>query len=189
MKISNDPEEERNRPFGELFRLQTEFQARLADETLRYLRRLQGAAAPASPGTVVIPDAGSELKSSGSAGASAELKLEIQNLQRVHCTANPMLSPLVSASGTTWFAESESTPVSLLVAPGATAQMQIRVPIPAQLPGGVYRGCLMLHGFRDGALPVVIEVSAPAREAPEQPGPGAKPKPKPKASAKKRKKA
>ena len=41
--------------FGELMRLQTEFQARLAEETLRYLRRLQGAAAPAAPGTVVMP--------------------------------------------------------------------------------------------------------------------------------------
>ena len=50
MKISNKPDDDKNKPFAEIFRLQTEFQARLADETLRYLRRLQGSVAPASPG-------------------------------------------------------------------------------------------------------------------------------------------
>jgi len=170
MKISNDPAEEKGRPFAELFRLQTEFQARLADETLRYLRRLQGSAAPASPGTIMIPDGVSELKGLGVPGSSVELRLEIENLQRVHCTASPMLSLLVSASGVTWFPESESSPVSLLVAPAATAELRLRVAIPPRLQAGVYRGCLMLHGFCDGALPVAIEVGEPPEEKPRQPG-------------------
>jgi len=187
MKISNDPAEGRGQPFAELFRLQTEFQSRLADETLRYLRRLQGAAAPASPGTVMIPDGLTELKGAGVAGSPAELKLEVENLQRVHSTATPMLSPLVSASGITWFPESESTPVSLLLAPGATAELRLRVAIPLQLPAGAYRGCLMLHGFRDGALPVVIEVRGPQGEEKKQPVGGARPKPA--AARKTRKKA
>jgi hypothetical protein len=187
MKISNDPAEEKNRPFTELFRLQTEFQARLADETLRYLRRLQGAAAPASPGTVMIPGGVSDLKGAGAPGSPVELKLEVENLQRVHCTASPTLSPLVSASGITWFPESESTPVTMLVAPGATAELRLRVAIPAQLPPGVYRGCLMLHGFRDGALPVVIEVGETPKEEPRRAGSGTRPKPG--ASRKTRKKA
>lgn len=158
MKISNNPSAEKNNPFAELFRLQTEFQARLADETLRYLRRLQSAAVPASPGTIVIPEGLAELKARASAGAFADFELEVENLQRVYCTASPALSPLVSASGTTWFAESESIPVTLLVPPGATAALKLRVTVPAQLPHGVYRGCLMLHGFREGALPVSIEI-------------------------------
>ena len=36
-------------PLSDWLRLQSDFQARLADETLRYLRRLQGAVAPATP--------------------------------------------------------------------------------------------------------------------------------------------
>src|SRR2546426_1122881 len=47
--------------FSELLRLQTEFQTRLAEETLNYLRRVQGAAAPASPGTVLVPQDGDAL--------------------------------------------------------------------------------------------------------------------------------
>lgn len=39
-------------PFSELLRLQTDFQARLADETFRYLRRLHGTLGPGAPGTV-----------------------------------------------------------------------------------------------------------------------------------------
>ena len=75
MKISNKDTGEKEQPFAEMFRLQTEFQSRLADETLRYLRRLQGSAAPASPGTIVIPENNNELTASAKHEALSLWKL------------------------------------------------------------------------------------------------------------------
>ena len=67
MRVSNDPERGGgpSGAFAEMFRLQAEFQSRLAEETLRYLRRLQGAVVPSAPGTVVVPAADSALEASG----------------------------------------------------------------------------------------------------------------------------
>jgi len=53
-RVSNDSEGSSG-PFSELLRLQSDFQARLTEETLRYLRRLQGTLGPTAPGTVVKP--------------------------------------------------------------------------------------------------------------------------------------
>lgn len=69
--------------FAELIRLQTEFQARLAEETLRYLRRLQGAVGPSVPGTVVLADATLQLNATGSPGQSVELRLEVERTASV----------------------------------------------------------------------------------------------------------
>jgi hypothetical protein len=160
MKVDNKPGaggDDKGQTFSELFRLQSEFQMRLTDETLRYLRRLQATAAPASPGTVVIPLEGEQLRASGKPGAHVELKVEIENLQRVHSSATPMISPLASAGGVTWFPEADFSPMSFLLPPDAVQQLIIRIRIPEDLPAGSYRGCLALHGFREGALPVVIE--------------------------------
>jgi hypothetical protein len=34
--------------------------------------------------------------------------------------------------------------------------------VPADLPPGTYRGALVLQGFRNGAVPVAVEVKRPA---------------------------
>jgi hypothetical protein len=158
--IPNEPENEAASAFGELLRIQNEFQTRLAEEALKYLHRLQGTAMPASPGTVMVPIETSGLRVAGRAGESVELKLEVENRQRVHCSLTPMLTPLVDASGVTWFPAAEPSPVITLIAPGEVAPLSINLPLPAQLPAGTYNGALMLQGFREGALAVTVVVTS-----------------------------
>jgi hypothetical protein len=162
MRVSSGPEgqEQPSGAFAELFRLQAEFQSRLAEETLRYLRRLQGALVPASPGTVVQPSDGLILRGRGEPGGSVDLALEVENLQRVHCMLNPQLSPLVSDAGVTWFPAPDTDSGSRLLPPGTTEHLVITVPVPAELPRGTYRGALLLQGFRHSSVPVVIEAGA-----------------------------
>ncbi len=145
--------------FAELIRLQTEFQARLAEETLRYLRRLQGAVGPSVPGTVVLADATLQLNATGSPGQSVELRLEVENRQRVHCVVTPALSPLLDDAGTTWFPAAESSPPALLLAPGEVSSIAVQVELPNELPHRTYRGALLLQGFRHGGVPVAIAVT------------------------------
>lgn len=164
MRVSNDPERGSgpSGAFAEMFRLQAEFQSRLAEETLRYLRRLQGAVVPSAPGTVVVPAADSALEASGKPGTNAELSLEIENLQRVHCLVTPQLTPLVGGAGVTWFPAVESATASKLVAPSAVQEIRLTLAIPAELPSGDYRGALVLQGFRQNALSVVVHVGSDA---------------------------
>ncbi len=161
MQIPNEPGDGAGGAFGELLRLQTEFQARLAEETVKYLRRLQGAGMPAAPGTVLRPGEGVELTGSGSPGGTVSLELEVLNRQRVHCIVTPMLEPLVDASGVTWFPEVDPPPGSTLVPPGETRSLALTLRLPSELPPATYRGALLLQGFRDGAVPVSVEVAAP----------------------------
>lgn len=170
MRVSNEPGGPTG-AFAEMFRLQADFQARLAEETLRYLRRLQGAVVPASPGTVVVPSAETGLHAAGAPGASAVLAVEIENLQRVHCMVTPQLTPLVSAAGVTWFPSVETATASRLVAPNTVEQLAISIAVPAELPPDEYRGALLLQGFRSNSLPVVIEVGGRAAK----PAPAVKP--------------
>jgi hypothetical protein len=159
VRIPNEPEDDAGRAFGELLRIQTEFHTRLAEEALKYLHRLQGTAMPAAPGTVMMPGEASELRASGRAGARVELRLEVENRQRVHCSLTPMLTPLVGASGVTWFPAVESSPAITLIAPDEVAALVIGLPLPANLPVGAYKGALMLQGFREGAIAINIEVT------------------------------
>ncbi len=176
MKVSNDAEAGPTGPLSELFRLQTEFQARLADETLRYLRRLQGTLGPAAPGTVLSPGPGGGLRAAGTPGETVTLSLELENLQRVHCVVSPQLTPLVSAEGATWFPAAEVA-AHRLVAPGETAALTVALPLPDALPAGRYRGALVLQGFRDGAVAVEVAVSAPAAATPPPDPPRPNPPP------------
>jgi hypothetical protein len=146
-------------PIDDLLRLQTDFQQRLASETLRYLRQLQGLVGPVVPGTLVLPDPGLELRGSAPPGGIVTLEIAIENRQRVHCLVSPMLSPLVSDGGVTWFAEAAVEPGSVLLAERDSATIRISVPVPTDSPPGTYRGALLLHGFEKGALPVRIVVS------------------------------
>jgi hypothetical protein len=165
MRIANDGDSEggMSGTFAELFRVQAEFQAKLTEETFRYLRRLQGALAPAAPGTIVAPDATASLAASGAPGAPVELRLDVENVQRVHCLVTPQLTPLASAVGATWYPAVDAGQ-SYLIAPGAVETVVITLTLPAALPPGTYRGALILQGFRDGAIPVTVTAAAPAAE-------------------------
>lgn len=158
MRIPINPPEETVGSVSEVLRMQTDYYTRLTEETLRYLRRLQGTASPSVPGTVVMPATTDELDASGTAGTSVEMRLEVENRQRVHCIVTPMLSPLVDKSGVTWFPVAEVLPPSSLLAPAEVATLIIRVTIPTNLPPGTYHGALLMQGFREGAVSVVISV-------------------------------
>ena len=160
MRVTNETERNVGVAFAELLRLQTEFQTRLTEETLNHLRRIQAAAMPVVPATVAMPGGDSELRANGSPGTTVELTLELDNRQRVHCVVTPMLSPLVAASGVTWFPSTDAR--ILLLVPDEVVQTKIPVDVPAELPSGVYRGALMLHGFHAGAIGVAIAVTADA---------------------------
>jgi len=145
-------------PFDDLFRLQSDFQARLAEETVRYLRKLQGLVGPVVPGTIVMSEDAGAAGAEGVAGEQATLHLEVRNRQRVHSMVTPMLGPLVGVSGVTWYPEAECEPASLLLAPDEVKAVAVRVRMPRTLPAGIYRGALVLYGFRDGGVPVSVTV-------------------------------
>ncbi len=176
MRVASDPPDEQRGPFGELLRLQSEFQARLADETLRYLRRLQGAFAPAAPGTVVVPDGDAALAATCEPGSQVVLRLEAENRQRVHSVVTPMLTPLVDRGGTTWFPAGDTAPASILLGPGEVGVVTVELAVPAALPPGTYRGALVLQGFREGGVPVAVEVTGGGAPAGRR-GRGARPRP------------
>jgi len=163
VRVPNESESEIGGAFAELLRIQTEFQTRLTEETLTHLRRLQGAAMPVAPTTVLMPGGVSELSAAGSPGTPIKLELELENRQRVYCIVTPMLSPLVENSGITWFPS--VAPMTLLLAPDEIAPLSISTVLPAEMPVGVYRGALMLQGFRAAAIAVSIQVerAAPTR--------------------------
>jgi hypothetical protein len=147
-------------PFADLLRLQTEFQSRLGEETIRYVRRLQGAMGPASPGTVVLTDKSLEIAAQAE-GNAVTLHLELENLQRVHSVVTPQITPLVSDAGTTWFPSSDAAAAFRILPPGAVESFEIGLEVPGGKPSGTYRGALVLLGFRQGALPVRVEIPQP----------------------------
>jgi hypothetical protein len=167
MRITNEGWTDQAGWFAELARLQADFQTRLTEETLRYLRAMQGVFTPTSPGTVVQGMGESELHASGTRGAIAVVRPEIENRQQVHAQVTPTLTPLIGERGTTWFAAAEVTPPSALVGPGEVLEVVISLPLPNDLPSGTYRGTLVLQGFRQEGVPVVIDVVEPAAESSE----------------------
>jgi hypothetical protein len=161
-----DDKESPQGPFADWMRVQMNFQARLMDETFRYLRQLQGVAAPVTPGTVLLPERGTELKATTEPGADFEVALEVRNQQRVHAVAAPTLDPLVSSSGTTWYPEASFTPGFALLAPDESLTVVVRVSVPSLVPADTYVGALSLRGFRQTAFRLIVEVksaTAPAR--------------------------
>lgn len=157
MRVTNG--EESGGAFSELLRMQADFQARLTDETMRYLRRLQGVLEPHAPGTVVQPDGDKSLSASVRPGGTATLSVDVENRQRVHTVVAASLTPLVADSGTTWFPVSAATPPYGFVAPEETLALTVTVTVPDDVPPGRYRGLLVLRGFGNGGLPVVIDVA------------------------------
>lgn len=153
---------------SEWLRLQQDFTARLTDETLRYLRRLQGALAPITPGTVLLPENGSNLDARASPGGSFELTVDIHNYQRVHSVAAPSLDPLVSASGTTWYPAADFTPEFSLVPPDESVKFVVRVSVPETLPSATYVGALTFRGFRQSAFRISVNVANAKTAAPSK---------------------
>lgn len=147
-------------PFSELVRLQMDFQARLAEETLRYVRRIQASALPITPSTVVRADP-NRPPLRCTAAESIVVTERLENRQRVHAIVTAALTPLVADDGTTWFAQTE--PTTAIVPPGEDGSVEFRFDVPAQLPAGTYRGALVLTGLEGVAVPIAIEVRSPAR--------------------------
>jgi len=167
MNVTNDPSEQMpDGPARDLMRLQVDFHARLAEETTRYLRRLQAMLSPAAPGTVVRSDGAECLSASGPAGSTVTLRVEVENRQASHCMVTPMLSVLADDGGTTWFPDAELVPASALLAPNEKRTLEVRLPLPEDVPPGSFRGVLVLLGFRAGGIPVLVEVTQDAVKRP-----------------------
>lgn len=146
-------------PLSDWIRLQADFQARLTNETFRYLRRLQGTIAPVTPGTVVLPEERIELNARAVPGGTFEITLEVKNYQRVHAVAAPGIDPLVSSSGTTWYPDVDFLPEFSLIGPDQTVEFQMRVSVPPNLPAGNYIGVLSLRGLRQQVFRFSVKVS------------------------------
>ena len=174
MRVGNDPEWEIKSPMAGLLKLQTEFYTRLTEETLKYLRHIQGASLPAIPGTVLLPREGLQLEASGAPGETVEIELEIENRQRVHCVVTPMLSPFIHTAGATWF-PSAVHQASLLLAPEQIDTLKIQLPLPSGIPYGVFRGALLLQGFRENGILVAITVTPAGPPAAAKAEPARKP--------------
>ncbi len=134
-----------------LLRLQSDFVARLSEETVRYLRGLQGIVGPAAPGTIVVPRADEVLEVEGTPGDNVRICVEVTNDQQAHCAVAPSLSPLVAETGATWFPDVVATPAYALIAPQDTQTLAVEIAIPAELPPGDYRGAILIRAGSNGA--------------------------------------
>lgn len=150
-------------PFEELIRLQNAFQQNLSQATMNYLRQLQGLVGPVTPGTVVERLEAKALALAIGPGVTETTEVRVENRQRVHAMITPMLSPLVSDTGTTWFAEAGFSPPTALLATDETASFALSIATPADMPLGVYRGAILIYGCTDGVVPLEVTVAAPAK--------------------------
>ncbi|WP_299681173.1 hypothetical protein [uncultured Roseobacter sp.] len=155
-------------PFEELMKLQSAFQQSLSQATMQYLRQLQGIVGPVTPGTVVqqIDGAGVDLKLRP--GGQAKASVTVENRQRVHSMITPMITPLVSDTGATWFAQTAFAPPTALLATDESLEFALVLDAPADMPVGVYRGAVLIYGCSDGVVPLEVTVAKQAakRKAP-----------------------
>jgi hypothetical protein len=140
-----------------LLLLQSEYQAALTTETLKYLRGVQAAFSPRPPGTIVQAN-GVRLTGAGCAGGYVGMRLDIGNRQRVHASVSPAVTPLVNDEGCTWYPSAELEPVAILLGPDDTQSLSITLALPEDLPAGTYRGSLVLLGFIPEGVPIAISV-------------------------------
>jgi hypothetical protein len=143
-----------------LLELQSDFAARLSEETLRYLRSLQGVLGPAAPGTVVLAEAEAALEGDGPPGGTVVLELEVINEQAVYGVVAPSLSPLVSVGGGTWFPQATVDPPYQLVEPQGLRKIALTIAVPEEIPPETYRGTLLFPGSPSG-VGVAIRVPLP----------------------------
>lgn len=163
MRLTSDPDGPGAGTLTELLRLQAEFQTRIVEETVGYLRRLQDTAMPVAPGTIVRPDPDAMVAGSGRPGGTVALTLEAENRQRVHCLVTPRIGPLVDQAGTTWAPEARADHAARLIAPTETATVALELVVPPDLPPGTYRGSLLLQGFRESGVPVTVTIEPAAK--------------------------
>ena len=149
--------------WGSLLRLQSEYQARLTEETLKYLRGLQAAFSPRTPGTVVQAN-GLRLTESGLPGGSVRLDIQVENRQRVHTPVSPSVTPLVSDEGATWYPVAELDPDAMIIGPGESKDLSVTLQLPNEIPPGVFRGSLVLRGFLVEGVPVEITIEGSTTE-------------------------
>ena len=148
-----EPSQGAGEALSEILRLQSEFQGRMVDETLRYLRRVQGMFEPHSPGTVLRPDAPETLRVSAPVGGRTSVQLDVENRQRVHTALAALLTPLVGDDGTTWFVDADARPGLLAARPGQEqARVTVRLRVPQDVPPGVYRGLVTFRGLQPAGV-------------------------------------
>jgi hypothetical protein len=148
-----------------LLEMQSDFAARLSDETLRYLRNLQGVIGPTAPGTVVLAESGTVLDAEGRPDETVALELEVVNEQVVYGVVAPALSPLVSGQGGTWFPQAAVNPPYQLVEPQGTRRIAVTITVPHDIPPDTYRGMILFPGNPNG-VGVAIRVPHPPPTAP-----------------------
>jgi hypothetical protein len=158
MRVSNSGSEQSH--LDQLTQFQVDFQTRLAEETMRYLRRFQAMFEPHAPGTAVRSNAAT-LEATATIGEAVEMRLDIENCQRVHTSLTIALTPLVVAGRTAWFPATTITPATRLISPGETAEVLIRIALPDELTPGTYRGLAILQGFHAPGIPVSIKATEP----------------------------
>ena len=171
-------------PFEELIRLQNAFQQNLSQATMNYLRQLQGIVGPVTPGTVVQRLETAALALSLAPGTRQSTEVRVENRQRVHAMVTPMLSPLVSDTGDTWFAEAGFDPPTALLATDETASFTLTMAAPEGMPVGIYRGAILIYGCTDGVVPLEVTVAVPRPEPKARPAAARTPRAAPKAKAK-----
>ena len=169
VRVANDPTGRGvSGASSDLLRLQTEFQARLAEETLDLPAPAPGGrGAGGARARWSCRTAAEMLTAPACPGTTVELALEIENRQRVHAVVTPMLGPLVSADGRDVVPRRRRRRRRRRSSrPSRSRALSLAVPLPPELPPGTYRGALVLQGFRDGGIPVAVEVPAPRSPRP-----------------------
>jgi hypothetical protein len=152
-------------PFEELMKLQSAFQQSLSEATMQYLRQLQGIVGPVTPGTVVQQVEGITIELKMRPGGQAKATVNVENRQRVHSMVTPMITPLVSETGATWFAQTAFSPPTALLATDEVLEFALVLEAPADMPVGVYRGAVMIYGCSDGGVPLEVTVAKTTRTA------------------------
>ncbi|WP_300062700.1 hypothetical protein [uncultured Roseobacter sp.] len=162
-------------PFEELMKLQSAFQQSLSQATMQYLRQLQGIVGPVTPGTVVQQADGAGVDLKLRPGGQAKATVNVENRQRVHSMVTPMITPLVSDTGATWFAQTAFSPPTALLATDEVLAFGLVLDAPKDMPLGVYRGAVLIYGCSEGVVPLEVTVAKQAAAAKRKaPAPKAK---------------
>lgn len=183
MSHSHGPSGQQSSAFEEMLKLQSSFQQSLTDATMNYLRQLQGLVGPVTPGTVVQRSEKVARSLTVAPGGRTSATIRVENRQRVHSMVTPMLTPLVSDSGTTWFVEAGFTPATALLASDEIGEFTLGLASPKDMPLGIYRGAVLIYGAADGVIPLEVKVARKRKTAAQS---AAKPAAKSRAKASKK---
>ncbi|MFX0115332.1 MAG: hypothetical protein ACFFB3_12355 [Candidatus Hodarchaeota archaeon] len=158
-RITNDPRTVLDEsPIAQIFKVQYEYQKRVFEDYMKYLRMLIGNVGAYTPGTIIAPKKALELEAAAAAGSTVEMSAEVENRQLAYCTVSPTITPFTTVSGITWFPMAEFSPGLVLLAPQEVKQISMKIKLPTELSPGLYHGLLLLIGFRHDGIPVKIEV-------------------------------